>query len=104
MLVDLARRRHGVPVAVLAEEGDGSEGNGETQREWRGVGLLLELGHATWSLRQSLRATRRDTPVPVGHDEFCLISETAESTPDDTTNSVLLMIYNSQTVAIWFMV
>jgi len=49
-------------------------------------------------------ATRRDAPAPVGHDEFCPISETAESTPDDTTASVLLMIYNSQTVAIWFMV
>ena len=104
MLVDLARRRHGVPVAVLVEEGDDSEGNGETQREWRGVGLLLELGRATWSLRQSLRATRRAAPEPIGHGEFYLISEAAESTPDDTTNSVLLMIYNSQTVAIWFMV
>ena len=89
---------------MLAEEGNGSEGNGETQREWRVVGLLLELGRATWSLRQSLRAMRRVAPEPVGHGEFCPISETAESTPDDTTDSILLMIYNSQTVAIWFMV
>ena len=89
---------------MLAEEGDDSEGNGETQREWRGVGLLLELGRTTWSLRQSLHATRRAAPEPVGHGEFCPISKTAESTPDDTTDSVLLVIYNSQTVAIWFMV
>ena len=104
MLVDLARRRHGVPVAVLAEEGNGSEGNGETQKEWQGVGLLLELGRATWSLPQSLHTMRRAAPEPVGHGEFYPISETAESTPDDTTDSVLLVIYNSQTVAIWFMV
>jgi len=64
-------------------KGTAVRGNGETQREWRGVGLLLELGRATWSLRQSLCATRRAAPKPVGHGEFCPISENGDSVYDD---------------------
>ena len=87
---------------AVREEGERGKWSGERVRA--GAGPLLERGRATWSLRQSLRATRRAALEPFGHGEFCPISEMAESTPDDTTDSGLLVIYNSQTVAIWFMV
>ena len=51
-----------------AARGEGERG------KWRGAerearrGFHLELKHATWRPRPSMRATRRDAPAPVGHD------------------------------------
>ena len=52
-----------------------ARGEGERMR-WSmrvrraGAGLLLELERVTWRLQQSMRATRRAAPAPVGHGEL----------------------------------
>ena len=73
VLVALARRRHGVQVAVRAEEGDGSE-NGECVGQVRGV-LKTRLSmpgrprRVAYVLRRAAMggATRHRLSEPIGH-------------------------------------
>ena len=47
------------------------------------AGFHLELGRTTWRRRQSMRATRRSAPAPVGHGELCPFSEIFDSVFND---------------------
>ena len=53
-------------LGAARREGERGKWSGERVRA--GAGSLLERGRTTWSPRQSLRATRRASPEPVGHD------------------------------------
>ena len=88
--------------ALCAMEAREKQWSGECIRA--GAGLLLELGRATWRPRQRMHATRRSSPEPVGHGDIDRFLKMAIQCSITMTDSGLLVIYNSQTVAIWFMV
>ena len=76
-MVDLARRCHGVPVAVRAEEGEGMQKwNGRLGGQALGAsrrGWPCQGDHGAWPARSGERRwvadTRRQDPEPVGHGD-----------------------------------
>ena len=82
-MVDLAQRRHGVPVAVRAEEGDGSE-NGECGGQVHGVlktrlSVPVHPRRVACVLRRAAMggATRPATSELVGHNTTKLFQKNA---------------------------